>query len=379
MFKSSLLAGIYIHIPFCKKACHYCDFHFSTTLNLVDDVVDSIVQETEKMKSYLKEPVETIYFGGGTPSILSEAQFEKITKALYTHFDVSSEAEFTVEANPDDISQEKITFYADLGVNRMSIGTQSFSNDILIYLNRSHSADQTLKAVELCQKQGIVNLSLDLIYGIPGQSEADWKTDLKKMANLDPTHISCYSLTIEEKTAFGNWHKKGKLKIVKDSIIENQYQVMVDFFKERGYEHYEVSNFAKPGFISKHNSSYWMQKPYLGLGPGAHSFNGNTRQFNIQNNPKYVKNIKVNKNPFTAEELSKNQLVTEYIFTKIRTHWGLDFDEIFTLFGYRLNSTQLNFINKVVANKWGTFLNNKLVLNSKGYFISDSIVIELIP
>jgi len=373
------LAGIYIHIPFCKKACHYCDFHFSTTLNLVDDVVDSIALEAKRMKSYISEPIETIYFGGGTPSILNAKQLQKITESIFQHYTIKDSIEFTLEANPDDLTEGKIVFLKNIGVNRLSIGTQSFNENILAFLNRSHTAEQTLESVDLCQQHGISNLSLDLIYGIPEQSENQWKEDLKSMTQLNPTHISCYALTIEEKTVFGNWRKKGKILEPKDELVEEQYDFMVNYLQQKGYIHYEVSNFAKPTFISKHNSAYWHQNPYIGLGPGAHSFNGATRQFNISNNSKYIKLIKANQPPFTTEKLDKNELLTEYIFTKIRTYWGLDFNLMKQLFNYQLNNHQVEFINRIVSRKMATFVNNKLILNSKGFFISDSVVLELIP
>jgi len=373
------LAGIYIHIPFCRKACHYCDFHFSTTLNLVDEVVEAIIVEAERMKSYADWPIETIYFGGGTPSLLSNVQLQKIIEVLYQHYHIKKHVEFTIEANPDDLTEDKISFYANVGINRMSIGTQSFSDKILTYLNRSHSAAQTTKAVELCHQYGITNLSLDLIYGIPGQSANDWQQELAQIIALTPTHISCYALTIEPNTVFGNWSRKGKLVKVKDEVVESNYLRMVDFFKQNGYEHYEVSNFAKPGFISKHNSAYWQQTSYLGLGPGAHSFNGLSRHFNVTSNPKYIKKIKEHENTFATEELTKNELVTEYILTRVRTYWGLDFSEMSKLFNFKLTEHQLSFIYNLVANNLASFDNNKLFLNSRGFFISDTIVIELIP
>jgi len=372
------LAGIYIHIPFCKKACHYCDFHFSTTLNLVDNVVDAIVLEAERMKSYINEPIETIYFGGGTPSILNGNQLEKITEALYSNFEVLGTIEFTLEANPDDLTEDKIISLKNIGVNRLSIGTQSFDDKVLIFLNRSHTAKQTLQAIELSKKHGISNISVDLIYGIPGQSKSQWKANLEELGAMEVSHISSYALTIENKTVFGNWLKKGKLKTVEDDSVADEYELMVDFFTSKNYEHYEVSNFAKQGYRSRHNSSYWHQKPYLGLGPGAHSFNGHSRQFNIASNPKYCKQLNAKLSPFKLETLRVKERVTEHIFTRIRTIWGVDFNELYTLFSYQLSSLQLIYIQTLVSEKMATFVNHKLVLNSKGFFISDSVALELI-
>ncbi len=373
------MAGIYIHIPFCRKACHYCDFHFSTTLNLVDDVVNAIVIEAKRMSHYLTEPIETIYFGGGTPSLLNQKQLAKIIEAIYQYFNINSDIEFTLEANPDDLVEKKISFIADIGINRLSIGTQSFSNTVLTFLNRSHTASQTLDAVELSHKYGIKNISLDLMYGIPGQSKKQWETNLKNLIELNPHHISCYALTIEDKTVFGNWLKKGKINAVVDDLVVEEYELMVDYFKSKGYEHYEVSNFAKPGAKSQHNSSYWHQKHYLGLGPGAHSFNGVSRQFNISNNPKYCKQLAANKTPYNVEKLTKKELVTEFIFTRIRTSWGVDFNTANQLYNYQLSKQQQAYIQTLVLNKMATFIDNTLTLNSQGFFISDSVALELIP
>lgn len=373
------MAGIYIHIPFCKKACNYCDFHFSTTLNLVDKVVDSIIKEAERMKHYLTQPVDTIYLGGGTPSILDQKQFGRVVDSLFKNYQISNDIEFTVEANPDDLNDKKMKLLKDLGVNRLSIGTQSFDDDVLLFLNRSHSAKQTREAVELSNKHGIENISLDLIYGIPGQSKSKWELNLKKLIELNPSHISCYALTIENKTAFGNWVKKGKLIPTEDEVVADEYDFMIDMLGGNGYDHYEVSNFSKPGFFSKHNSSYWHQKPYLGLGPGAHSFNGQERHFNVSNNPKYIKAIEENNNPYETEQLSANEQLTEQIFTRIRTKWGVDFNMLSDQFNFQLTDKQLTYIRNLVSDKMATFVDRKLILNSNGFFIADAVALELIP
>jgi putative oxygen-independent coproporphyrinogen III oxidase len=373
------LAGIYIHIPFCKKACHYCDFYFSTTLNLVDKVVDAIIKEAEIMKYYIVEPVETIYFGGGTPSILDENQLEKIITGLYKHYNINKEIEFTLEANPDDLTDDKVKFYANLGINRLSIGTQSFNDGVLSFLNRSHTANQSKEAVERCYKYGIDNVSLDLIYGIPGQSKTQWGQNLKELVKLNPSHISCYSLTIEDKTVFGNWRNKGKLIPSEDDKVIEEYKFMVEFLTSHKYDQYEVSNFSRKGMQSKHNTSYWNQKPYLGLGPGAHSFNEKERHFNITSNPKYLKSISNNNAPFTTETLDEKEMITEYILTGIRTKWGVDFNLTSDKFNYSLLPSQLDYINSLVSEKLATFVNNKLILNSSGFFVSDSVALALIP
>lgn len=331
------------------------------------------------MKNYIEQPIETIYFGGGTPSLLSEKHLEKIVSALHKHYPINGSIEFTLEANPDDLTKEKLLAISTIGVNRLSIGTQSFSDSVLSFLNRSHTAKQTKQAVEMSTKYGISNISLDLIYGIPNQSESQWEQNLKELIELNPSHISCYALTIEERTVFGNWSKKGKITPLEEEAIAEQYELMVNFLTSNGYDHYEVSNFSKSGYHSKHNSSYWHHTPYVGLGPGAHSFNGIERHFNVSNNPKYVRDISNKIAPFTEEMLTKNELLTEYIFTRLRTKWGIDFNETGNLYNYTLSPKQLAYITMIVTNKLATFVNNKLILNSKGFFISDAVALELIP
>lgn len=379
LLKITSLAGIYIHIPFCRKACHYCDFHFSTSLLLVDEMVNAIVKEAELMKGYIQEPVETIYFGGGTPSILSPAQLEKITEALYKHFSINGSIEFTLEANPDDLSKSKLKDFASIGVNRLSIGTQSFNDRVLQLLNRSHSVQQAIEAIENSKEVGITNISLDLIYGIPDQNMNQWEVNLDQLTKLQPTHVSCYALTIEERTVFGNWAKKGKLIPKEDKLTHEEYAFMVRYLETKGFEHYEVSNFAQPGYISKHNSSYWLQKSYLGLGPGAHSFNGEERHFTISNNPTYIKGIKNNQSVFSKERLTAKEKITEYILTGIRTKWGIDFKELEEQFGYEITQQHHSYIKSIVQLKLANFVGNRLVLTSEGYFLSDSIALELIP
>lgn len=342
-------------------------------------MVNAIVLEAQAMKTYLAEPIETIYFGGGTPSVLSYKQLSQITETIFKNFNVNPSIEFTLEANPDDLDKTKLTELASLGINRLSIGTQSFDDTVLKQLNRSHSADQAAAAVENARANGINNISLDLIYGMPNQNFELWKNNLDKLIELAPNHISCYALTIEDKTVFGNWVQKGKLVPKEDSQVAEEYEYMIELLTKKGFEHYEVSNLAQPGFKSKHNSSYWMQKPYLGLGPGAHSFNGKERHFNISNNPKYIKGIRENISVSTTEVLSLDEQITDYIITRIRTKWGVDFDELERNFDYLLTNTQRQYIQSVVDQKLATFVENKLVLNTNSFFVSDSIALELIP
>lgn len=342
-------------------------------------MVDAIVKEAETMRHFLKGPVETIYFGGGTPSILTKKQLATIVETLYKHFDVQQEIEFTLEANPDDLTKEKLLSLKSVGVNRLSIGSQSFDDSVLRFLNRSHIAEQIVKAVEYSRQIGINNLSLDLIYGIPNQDKTQWSNNLKALVALNPDHVSCYALTIEEKTTFGNWVRKEKLIPKADDQVGEEYDFMVGFLSDAGYEHYEVSNFAKPNKISRHNSSYWHQKPYLGLGPGAHSYDGNSRHFNISSNPKYVSMISKGATPFTKEELSNSEALTEYIFTRLRTKWGIDFNEMERLYNFKLSNAQKSYLTSISHNGMASLNDNKLVLNSKGYFLSDSIALELIP
>jgi oxygen-independent coproporphyrinogen-3 oxidase len=368
------MAGIYIHIPFCKQACHYCDFHFSTNTSNRTQMVNSIVSELSLQQEYLeREEVKTIYFGGGTPSLLSLQELAHIFSALNNDFRIARTAEITLEANPDDLTLEKLKDIRSLGVNRLSIGIQSFEDTILKYLNRPHSAAEASRCMELSREANFENISIDLIYAIPGQTDDRWKKNIELAMALQPEHISAYSLTIEKKTAFGTWYEKGKLIPVKDDQAATQLELLVDILALSGFEQYEVSNFSKPGFESQHNSNYWKQEKYLGVGPGAHSYNGRSRQFNIKNNSQYITSINVGKIPFDFELLSPQDQVNEYLLTTLRTRWGSDLELLKNSFNYNLLELHSSYVSALLDNNLAVIENSFFKLTRKGKLLADKI------
>jgi oxygen-independent coproporphyrinogen III oxidase len=322
------MAGIYIHIPFCKQACHYCNFHFSTSLRYKDDVVEAIISEINFRKNYPQgEPVKTIYFGGGTPSLLSLSDLNLILHKINSEFQVVKDAEITLEANPDDITDIKLLEWKQSGINRLSIGVQSFFEEELKWMNRAHNAEQAIHNLELARKQ-FANITIDLIYGSPLLTDEMWRQNVEKAIALDIPHLSCYALTVEEKTPL---HKN--IGLLKTPDVDNekqarQFLLLMQWLREAGYEHYEVSNFAKPCFRSRHNSSYWKGEKYLGLGPSAHSFNGIERQWNVANNQKYVSAIADGAQFFEKELLSERDQLNEHIMISLRTKEGLDLSRV---------------------------------------------------
>jgi oxygen-independent coproporphyrinogen III oxidase len=370
------MAGLYIHIPFCKQACHYCDFHFSTNQKLRTQLCESIAKELKLQVSYLDgEPLETIYFGGGTPSVLSSTEIEIIFSAIHTNFIVANDAEITLEANPDDLSKEKLVELRQASFNRLSIGIQSFNDATLKFFNRAHSSKEAMECVELAYQEGFTNLSLDLIYAVPGQKPGHWQKDIEKALALKPQHISAYSLTIEEKTAFGQWKRNGKIVPVDENGSAKDFELLMDLLHASNYEHYEISNFCQPGFYSKHNSSYWKQKKYLGVGPSAHSFNGDCRQFNISNNTLYLKSIDQGDVPFEKEVLTRDNKINEYIFTSLRTQWGCDINYLEEKFDYNLKITRQleGLIDQQLLNLNGSIIK----LTRKGKLLADQIAVDL--
>ena len=318
------MAGIYLHIPFCKQACNYCNFHFSTSLRYKDELIAALLKETELQKDYLgNETVDTIYFGGGTPSLLQISDLKFQIEKIREVFKVTEDAEITLEANPDDIDKEKLTGWKKTGINRLSIGVQSFFEEDLLWMNRAHNAQQAVDNLQLAIEE-FSNITIDLIYGHPLLSDEKWKKNVEKILALNIPHISCYALTVEPKTPLYkliNEHKKEDVNPGKQS---EQFLQLMKMLTEAGYEHYEISNFAKPGFRSRHNSSYWQAKKYLGLGPSAHSFNGTSRQWNVSNNSVYISSLGKNEIPFEKELLSATQQLNEYIMTSLRTTEGLN-------------------------------------------------------
>lgn len=318
------MAGVYVHIPFCRRACHYCDFHFTTNLSNTSKLVNAIVREIELRKDYLgNEKVETVYFGGGTPSLLPTPDIEKIYNELSNTFSVNDSIEFTLEANPEDLTPEKLRELKSVGVNRLSLGTQSFIDSELRWMNRMHSACQAKTSIQTAQNLGFDNISIDLIFGLPDQSKSDWELNLKAAIELNVQHISSYSLTIEEKTVLHNRIKKGEQKPPSELAGAEFFKMNMEALPSAGFEHYEISNYSKEGFISQHNSSYWKGIPYIGLGPSAHSFNSKEREWNIRSNGGYIRKIE-KAEPFSeTETLSISDRINDHILTGLRTKWGV--------------------------------------------------------
>ncbi|MDO1448607.1 radical SAM family heme chaperone HemW [Rhodocytophaga aerolata] len=373
------MSGLYIHIPFCKQACHYCDFHFSTNLQTKQPLVEAICKEIRLQKDYLenKATLQTIYFGGGTPSLLSESELDSIFQTIYTHFTVAPKAEITLEANPDDLTAEKLRLLRQSPVNRLSIGTQSFYEPHLRYMNRAHQVQEAIDSIKQAQDAGFSNISIDLIYGIPHPDHSIWENDLRTAINLQIQHISAYCLTIEPGTAFGNWLQKGKIKQVEEEFSIEQFSMLIHTLAAAGFEQYEISNFALPDYYSKHNSNYWKKQKYLGIGPSAHSYNGKTRQYNIANNIKYIKSIESATIPATVEVLSVPDHVNEYILTSLRTKWGCNLKEIKLLYDIDLKEKNEHYISTLLKRKLVTLEDHILKLTPSGKLLADQIASDL--
>jgi len=369
------LSGIYIHIPFCKQACHYCDFHFSTQTQRIGEMSDMIVWELEKRSDFLplNDPVQTIYFGGGTPSLLKEREIASIINTIYRNYNVDIK-EFTLEANPDDLQAQKLKTMKSLGIDRLSIGIQSFDQKILKFYNRAHNSQESLKAIDLAKNAGFEKLSMDLIYGFPHEDHSIWEKDLKQALLLDPGHISSYALTIEPKTALGNWLKKGRFKEASEDFVAEQFEMLQGAMSKSGYMQYEISNFGKPGQFALHNTNYWMGVPYLGIGPSAHSFDGKKRGYNIANNVIYIKSIREGKLPYRVDNLSGEDLVNEYIMTSLRTMWGCSLDKLKMDFGVVLDGEELKKLKglDLIINH-----GNAIKLTDKGKLLADTVAASL--
>lgn len=379
------MPGIYIHIPFCKQACHYCDFHFSTSLKNKDAFLLALKSEIALQKDYLyKETVNTIYLGGGTPSLLTETELMEIFDALHNHFTISADAEITLETNPDDLNAKKIKILKHTPINRLSIGIQSFHDEDLRLMNRAHTSKEALSVVQTAQDAGFENITIDLIYGIPTLNNEKWKFNLQKAFGLEVKHISAYCLTVEPKTALASFIKTGKMKNIDDQQGAEQFEIMLEMMQKNDLIQYEISNFCKKDFYSKHNSSYWLKESYLGLGPSAHSFNGNSRQWNISNNALYIQSLEKNQLNFEEETLSVSQKYNEYILTSLRTIWGTDLKYIEQSFGkeyltYFLNEAEKYIKTEQVSKKSPLGANNaeKLYLTDKGKLFADKIASDL--
>ncbi len=372
------MAGIYIHIPFCKKRCTYCDFYTEVAPKLIPTLVDNIIKELEIRRDYLQnEPIHTIYFGGGTPSILKIDQFSKIFDVIYSTYPVDKDAEVTFEANPDDLTVEFFNSIHSLPFNRISIGIQSFNDEDLKRVNRRHSAKQAIEAVKNSQNAGFNNISIDLIYGLPFQTLADWEQQLNTALDLNIQHISAYGLTYEEGTALWKQREKGRVKSIDDDIMNEMYLLLVKKTKEKGFEAYEISNFATQGFRSRHNSSYWKQSAYLGIGPSAHSFDLKSRQWNVASITKYIDAIEHNTTLFEREELTLFDRYNDYVMVSLRTLEGIDLAFLEQTFGQELKNYCYENIKSFIDTNKVIFTNNRLCLTDEGIMISNQILIQL--
>jgi len=368
------LAGIYIHIPYCRKACHYCDFHFSTVFKTKPLLVKAILRELKLRSSELNEPVETIYFGGGTPSILEESELHEIISSLHSHFKVDKNAEITFEANPEDISRSAIELWKSIGINRLSIGVQTFSDEILTWMNRSHSALQSETSVKMAQDLGIENISIDLIYGVHSRRLEDWKIEISQALSLDVPHISAYCLTVEEKTVFHKRLQKGEAISHADDEVEKEFFYLLSALEAQKIFMYEVSNFSKEGMLSKHNSNYWSGRPYLGIGPGAHSFNGlEVRSWNVSNNSTYIKSLNEGKRPFKSERLGLLERYNESIMTGLRKCSGLMLKDILEVFNVDLSHEFSNEIKYYTDQGLVQCSDHNLSLTREGFLLADRI------
>jgi oxygen-independent coproporphyrinogen III oxidase len=376
------LAGIYIHIPFCKQACHYCNFHFATSLHYKNELIATLLKEIELQKDFLTgDSVETIYFGGGTPSLCTKSETESIISAIRLFFPVAKETEITLEANPDDITEEKLLNWREVGINRLSIGVQSFFEEDLKWMNRAHSASQAVSSLQLALKY-FDNITIDLIYGTPQLTHSKWKQNIETVLSLNIPHLSCYALTVEPKTPLHKMIAQHKSEDINPDKQSEQFLLLMDWLSDAGYEHYEISNFAKPGWRSRHNSSYWSAgsggqgKNYLGIGPSAHSFNGRERHWNIANNNTYIESINKGIVPFEKEVLTTVQQLNEYIMTSLRTIEGVQF-EVLSL---KFKVSKTNFLDrakKFIQNNFAEEKKGSLILTREGKLLADGIAAEL--
>lgn len=375
------LSGIYIHIPFCRQACHYCNFHFSTSLKYKDELIAALLKEIELTKTAEtitgKEYCETIYFGGGTPSILEHNDITMIFDALQTKFSIAPNAEITFEANPDDIKPAKLNFWKQAGINRLSVGIQSFLEKELLWMNRAHTAADALRCLDEITDAGFTNFSIDLIYGSPLLSNEEWLNNIEKVIKKKIPHISCYALTVEPKTALDKMIDQKKKVPVNAETQAEQFLLLMDRMKLAGYEHYEISNFALPGMRSKHNSSYWQGKNYYGFGPSAHAYDGKRRKWNVANNALYIKALQKNEIPFEEELLSETQKINEYIMTSLRTVEGLSLENVSNNFGKQYTDALQKNSKRYIDSLKLENINSNLILTREGKLFADGIAADL--
>ncbi len=375
------MSGLYLHIPFCRQACHYCNFHFSTSLKYKEEMVAAIAKEIRLRKDYLSdEPLQSIYFGGGTPSLLTATDIEALFAAITDTFQVREDAEITLEANPDDISPLRLREWHYSPINRLSIGIQSFVEADLRYMNRAHSAEEAEQCIQMAQLAGFSNLTEDLIYGTPGLSDKNWEANVYKLIKAGVPHISCYALTVEPKTALAHQVKVGTSPPVDEEQAARQFELLMQWLAGAGYLHYEISNFALPSKMAVHNSNYWRSEPYLGVGPSAHSFNGSSRQWNHANNARYMKTLQTAEHTadleeqlYEEEQLSAADRYNEYIMTGLRTSWGVELNRIIEPFRSHFLSKTHHYIDDKLLTK----NNEKYFLTPQGRLLADKISSEL--
>lgn len=375
--------GIYIHIPFCKQACHYCDFHFSTSLKKKSELINALTKELLLRKEEFKnKKVETIYFGGGTPSLLTIEELGVLISEVYKNYDVTENPEITLEANPDDLvsvrAQSRTIFesYKSIGINRLSIGIQSFFEEDLKLMNRAHNAEEAKNCLEEATKY-FDNISIDLIYGIPGMSNERWIQNIETALSFNIPHISSYALTVEPKTALDTFIKKGIIENVDDELAQEQFHILMEKLETAGFIHYELSNFGKPDFFSRNNSAYWQGKSYLGIGPSAHSFDGEHRSWNVRNNTKYIKSLEANQLPIETETLSTTDKYNEYVMTGLRTIWGVSLQKVENDFGSNYKKYLLEQSQKHIDEHLLYLDDGKLLVTKKAKFLSDGIASDL--
>lgn len=373
------MAGLYIHVPFCEKRCLYCDFYSNTDMAFKQPYLKALMQEMELRKHYLKgEAIHTLYFGGGTPSQLQAEDFDRIFNALYKQFDLSECREITLEGNPDDLTADYIASLRSFPFNRISMGIQSFREEDLRFLNRRHSRTQAIQAVADCQEAGFSNISIDLIYGLPGQTLEQWKDNLREALRLEVPHLSAYHLIYEEGTALYRLLEAGKVKAIPEELSVTLFTTLIETLTEAGYQHYEISNFARPGRYSQHNSSYWNGTAYLGLGPSAHSYNGENREWNVSSLPIYIKGMQQGIPNLEKEELSPATRYNDYVITRLRTQWGISLQELKERFGERMLCYCLEQAKPHLQQGWLEERDDKLRLTRQGIFISDGIMSDLL-
>jgi oxygen-independent coproporphyrinogen III oxidase len=369
---------IYLHIPFCKQACHYCDFHFSTSMGFRSAVLEAMNREIEQRKEeWNSGAMQTIYFGGGTPSLLNKEELTQLLQTIRTNLMIDNHAEITLEANPDDITVEKLQEWKSVGINRLSIGIQSFRDEDLRLLNRAHHSEQALRSVREAQEAGISNITIDLIYGIPGLNLSDWENNLNTAITTGVPHISAYCLTVEPKTALHSMVKKGAILPMNEEQGSEHFLLMRDKLIAAGYEHYEISNFGKPGFHSAHNSAYWEGKPYIGIGPSAHSYNGTTRRWNVSNNKRYIDAITSGNTYWESEDLSTATRYNEHLLTGLRTSRGVSEQDIALLFGENYLSHFRKHLQAWNTPQYILRENGRIILSAEGRLLADRIVSDL--